>query len=483
MTRAIASRSAALRRAATQTACTLVVGAVAAGCVSAHAGYQDVRQLTSARLGAELSRDVDNRTASDSSLSSEVRKLLQNPLTAERAARVALLNSPALSAELQRVGVARADLLSATRLPNPHVGAALLYGHGEQPEVEVDAMLNLTSLLFLPSRRGAAVTALDAAAMEVAAAAIDVAYDARRQFYDYQAALARLDLTETVLQAYRAAADMAERMYEAGNITELRLESERALYEEARIRHTRAEAAALAAREPLNARLGLWGEAGTQWSAFSRLPDPLAVEGLLASLESASIQQSLPLQAAQRRAEAAATRANLARAGGWLPELNAGVAAERAEDTWAWGPAAEVSVPLFYQGQGESAAALSEMYQWQATAEQLAMQVRARARQTALQLQATTRMVEHYRSTILPLRERVLEQAQLQFNAMSLGVFELLQAKRDQVAAAETYLDLLQDYWRLRSDAEQLRAGGLPAEGAIPNPRTAGPTSSAGDAH
>ena len=467
-----------------------LIACIASACVSAGAGYDDVQALTSQRLGTELRRGASGSayTASgaagaDSKQSVEVSALLEGPLTAERAAKVALLNSPALTAELERVGVARAELASALRLPNPHVGGALLYGHGDSPEVEVDAMISLSALLFLPSRQGAASAALNAAAHEVTASAIDLAYDARREFYAYQAALARLELVETVLVAFGAAADMAERLFEAGNITQLRLASEQALYEEARIEHARAEAAVAAARETVNARLGLWGNAGTSWTAEARLPEAQAVGPLLANLEHYAVEQSLSIQVAQLRYQAAAKSANLARFTGWVPELSAGVAAERSEDGWAYGPAAELSIPLFYQGQGESAAALSQMRQQQARAQQAALQVRARARQVAVDLETTHKMLEHYRDVILPLREQVLEQAQLQYNAMSLGVFDLLRAKRDQVSAGETYVELMYEYWKLRSDLEQLRAGGLPQQSSTSVAAAPTGATSAADAH
>jgi hypothetical protein len=38
----------------------------------------------------------------------------------------------------------------------------------------------------------------------------------------------------------------------------------------------------------------------------------------------------------------------------------------------------------------------------------------------------------------------------------------LLQAKRDQIRAAQSYVDILHEYWTLRSQAEQLGAGRLP---------------------
>jgi hypothetical protein len=71
------------------------------------------------------------------------------------------------------------------------------------------------------------------------------------------------------------------------------------------------------------------------------------------------------------------------------------------------------------------------------------------------------------RETLLPLGHKVVSQTLLEYNAMSAGLFQLLQAKRDQIAAAESYVALVHDYWILRSDVEQLLAGRLTESSAV----------------
>jgi cobalt-zinc-cadmium efflux system outer membrane protein len=66
-----------------------------------------------------------------------------------------------------------------------------------------------------------------------------------------------------------------------------------------------------------------------------------------------------------------------------------------------------------------------------------------------------------YREVQLPLREQIVNETQLNFNAMSTGVFQLLQAKRDQIEAGRAYVETLRDYWIARSEADQLLAGRL----------------------
>ncbi|MEO8180495.1 MAG: hypothetical protein ABI895_16785 [Deltaproteobacteria bacterium] len=55
-----------------------------------------------------------------------------------------------------------------------------------------------------------------------------------------------------------------------------------------------------------------------------------------------------------------------------------------------------------------------------------------------------------------------MNDTQLEYNAMSAGVLQLLQARRDQIATARAYVELLRDYWVLRAEAAQLVAGRLP---------------------
>jgi len=63
------------------------------------------------------------------------------------------------------------------------------------------------------------------------------------------------------------------------------------------------------------------------------------------------------------------------------------------------------------------------------------------------------------RTVLLPLRERVVQHAQLRYNAMLLGVFQLLVARREQIDAYRDYLDSVRDYWIARADLERAAAG------------------------
>ena len=78
-------------------------------------------------------------------------------------------------------------------------------------------------------------------------------------------------------------------------------------------------------------------------------------------------------------------------------------------------------------------------------------------------------------SAVLPLRHQIVRETQLQYNAMRAGVFQLLQAKRDEIDAGREYVESLRDYWVARADLERAVGGRLPATVASTRPATPGP--------
>jgi cobalt-zinc-cadmium efflux system outer membrane protein len=76
---------------------------------------------------------------------------------------------------------------------------------------------------------------------------------------------------------------------------------------------------------------------------------------------------------------------------------------------------------------------------------------------------------------MLPLHERIVNESQLQYNAMQLGPIQLLRAKEQQIETAVAYIEALRDYWLARGDAGQLLSGRLPRLNGMPAAQTGGP--------
>jgi cobalt-zinc-cadmium efflux system outer membrane protein len=449
----------------------------AVSCVPQNAGYEDVQNVVS-RTGHEVRwRHVDPTGA----LANPARALLAAPLTADSAVKLALLNNAELQALFEELGMARGDLIRALRLPNPTAEGGLQYEDGGAPDVELTLSQDVSELILLPMRNRAAQAGFAAVKLDVAGRAMDFILEVRKAFYGYVADQQILELRKTVLDALRASASAAEAIHRAGNMTDLDLSSQQVLYEEARVSFSSAETAIATSRERLNALLGLWGK-DTTWRVDERLLDPEEVRA--EGLEGPAVARSVELATIRQRFTAAAKNADLARARGWLPELKAGVAFEREGGEWSTGPMAELELPLFYQGQGEVARAEAEMRREKHLYTVMTVRLRAALRAARVRSDTARERALYLKHTLLPMRNRILDETQLQFNAMNTSVFQLLIARRDQVEAGRSYVEALREYWLANADLEQILAGRVP-EGAMAalSVTAAAPASSAAGGH
>jgi cobalt-zinc-cadmium efflux system outer membrane protein len=295
---------------------------------------------------------------------------------------------------------------------------------------------------------------------------MDFILDVRKAFYGYVADQQILELRKTVLDALQASAAAAEAIHGAGNMTDLDLSSQQVLYQEARVSYSSAETALATSRERLNQLLGVWGK-DTSWTVADRLPEPEEVSE--DALEGPAVARSVELATIRQRLTAATRKADLARVRGWLPELKAGVAFEREEGEWSTGPIAEIEVPLFYQGQGDVARAEAEMRRQERLYDGMGVRIRAALRAVQVRASTARERALYLKNTLLPMRDRILNETQLQFNAMNTSVFQLLIARRDQIEAGRSYVESLREYWLANADLEQLLAGRMP-EGATTAP-------------
>ena len=145
-----------------------------------------------------------------------------------------------------------------------------------------------------------AAARFEEAKLQVTGAVLDFAATVRAAFYRHQADEQMLELLQTVVQALAVAFEVAQRLHDAGNITDLDLARERALLEEAKLQLRAAEIAVRQSREHLNTLMGLWGQQ-TAWRIDRRLPDLPAQPMPFAELERRALHQSLDLASARQR--------------------------------------------------------------------------------------------------------------------------------------------------------------------------------------
>jgi len=450
-------------------AAVLVLGGCAT--VTRQEAFEGVR----ADVGERSDKVVHWRqgTSEDEAVDERVRTLLASELTADAAAQIALLNNPRLQAKYEDLGLAQASLVQAGLLSNPVFDTTLLYQGGSSSPELIDAgiSINFLNVLMVPMRKQLAQAEFENAKLRMTAAVMDLEAQVQVAYYRLQADQQRLEMLDEVVQNMRTGHDFARRLHRAGNITDLQFDAERAAYESAKVEVAAAQSAVVADRERLNVLMGLWGSQ-TQWTVAPRLPELPAEAADVAAVERRAVERSLDLQISRGNIERAARALGITDSTRIISDLELGIAGEREDGKWKTGPSIGVNLPLFDLGQGRHAAAQALMRRSQQEYLATAIEVRSSARRAAYAVESARQRAVYLRDVVVPLRTKVVSETQLHYNAMQLGLPQLLFVQQQQIDAGRRYIDALGEYWLARSGLDQILngrmvdAGGMMAAGA-----------------
>lgn len=430
--------------------------------VPKEAGFPDVSRAVEERSGHRI--HWNQGTEEDARVARQIKALLAQELTVERAVQIALFNNRSLQATYEGLGVAQADVVQAGMLPNPSVGASLLFPvNGSFPHLGIGGEGDFLAILLIPAKTRLAEAEFERAKLEVGDAVLSLAAEVREAFYTLQAGGQALAVQRIIAEGAQAALELTDRQHTAQNISELDLANERAAYEAVKLDLARMEAEGLAARERLTRLLGLWGP-DTQIRVAPKLPELPAAEVPLENLEKTAILRRLDIGAARRDVEAAALALELAESGRWVPGVELGAEAEREPgEFWRVGPSVGVEVPLFDQGQATVARLEAQRRASEHRLAALAIDVRSEVRSARDRVLFSRSVAEHHQKVVIPLRERIVALSQEHYDAMLIGVYQLLVAKREEANAYRDAIEALRDYWIARSDLERAVGGRLHA--------------------
>ena len=409
--------------------------------------------------GAELAT-IDARTA----------ELLARPLDAPAAVALAVLRHPRMRELHAELGIAQADVVEASRLPNPSFAFSTLDPRdGGSSLITRSYGLDVAALLLLPSRQRLAEGELAQVQLWIAAQVIEVAAQAERAWYEQASASQVAALRRAVAEAAEVSAGFAQRLHDAGNLGALELALEQAAAQQAGLDVARAEVAVIEARGALADATGL--RASGNWTVLDRLPSPpehaLATEGLVES----ALDRRLDLASARAELAWRTDAASMASRFRWLGDFELGYERENETDgARLRGPTAAVTIPLFDQGQAEVARARFSAEKTQARLDAMDAGIRNEVVAAAERLESRRAVALRYRDALLPLREAVVARTQEQVNFMFKGAFELILSRREQYDAYQAYLEAVRDYWLARIALRLATGGPLPGDEQPPAP-------------
>ncbi|MEZ4298771.1 MAG: TolC family protein [Polyangiaceae bacterium] len=451
------------------------------GCVSSSLG-SDARDVSSLLTSRTPAAALAALAAADRRTEETVVKPPDRPLTADDAVRLALANNRDVWAALHELGIARGQAQQAGLLPNPEVEIGVRVPEDDQPlQADLGLELKISEMILVPQKQGVAEAELSAEKLRVAGEVLDLAYRARVAFHMVQAKKQRLDLVTRLLESFQASHVAAEELSRAGNIPDIDLATRKAAVESARIAAAEAELALLDAREAMNAALGLAGE-DTRWTAVDLGDIPEDAAPAVASAEKRALTSSLELARIARQTEAAARKAGLARTAGILPHIEGGLHGEHDGFAWELGAHVTLGLPVFDRGQGREAAARAEVMSLRERYIAMAVGLRAGVRTALNRVESAAARARHYKAAVIPAQKKALAETILQYNAMQVGVFRVLEAEREVTGAALGYTDTLLEYHLARAALEQILAGRHSAVLPMSMTSSAMPKSSAGSA-
>ena len=390
-----------------------------------------------------------------------VQKHLAQPLTADDAIQIALLNNRGLQATYAEVGIAEADLVQASRLRNPVFGYANLRGGGGAVEIDRSLGFDFLQFLTIPLAKRIESRRFEQIKLLVANEALRVAAETRKAYFQAVAARESVGYAEQVKTAGEASAQLAERMARAGNFSKLDQAREQVFYADAAAQFARAHQMAISEREKLTRLMGLWGE-DVRFQLPERLPALPATRPELQDLEAFAMAQRLDIQAMRRQSEGLASSLGLTKATRLINVLELGPAQIRSpHEPVTNGYQISIEVPLFDWGGARIARAEAIYMQSVNRLAETAVNARSEVRANYSDYIGTYDLAKHYRDEIVPLRKKISDELLLRYNGMLTSVFELLADSREQVTSVNASIDALKTFWLAETELQMALGGRL----------------------
>jgi outer membrane protein TolC len=430
------------------------------GCasLSPDGGFGAVEKAAAERLGSSVQLAWARQPQEQERIAQRVAELLARPLGMNDAVQVALLNNRGLQAAYAELGITEAEVVQAGRLPNPGFSFGRMT-KGDEIELERGIHVNLARLIAMPLVQRVEARRLEQVRTTVAMQVLSLAADTRKAWVQAVAAEESVRYSRQVMQAAEASAELARRMAQVGNFNKLQQAREQGFYADAALNLARAEQQRRATRERLTRLMGLWGEQ-TAFRLPERLPDLPAQPRELPAIERTALAQRLDVAAARAGVEATARNLGLTRTTRFVNVLELGLVRNSSNEAptqkgWEIG----FELPLFDWGGARVARAESVYMQALHRAAETAINARSEVREAYGAYRSAWDIAKHQREEIVPLKQRISEENLLRYNAMLIGVFELLADARSQIASVNGAIDALRDYWIAQADLDMAMVG------------------------
>ena len=415
--------------------------------------------------GGGLNKDVVRiNSAEDASLArSEVSRLLHAPLSADAAVQIALLNNAALQAAYNRLGIAEAVAVQSSRPPLPifsfdDVSTSI------ELDIERKVVASVLSLATWPTRSKIAGVRIEQAELRAAEDTLRLAADTRKAYISAVAAREILAALTVAKASADASAMLTGKLAETGAVNTLNHARAQVFATELDAQVTAARQQAAATEEQLTRLMGLWVSELANVLP-SALPPLRGKSPSLAAVQQEAMDRRVDLAVGRLEVDALARSYGLTRSTRFINVLEASAISKTQKDTGA--PSAdgggfdiEFEVPIYDLGRAKTREAEQRYLEAMNALAAMAVNARSEARQAYGAYASTRAIALKFEREVLPLRKTISEQTELQYNAMQVDAFVLLQTARESDAAKVASIEAKRNFWLAATDLSSAVLGG-----------------------
>jgi outer membrane protein TolC len=415
--------------------------------------------------GQGLNKDVVRVSSPTDAAYAQTRvaRLLKAPLSADAAVQIALLNNAELQAAYNRLGVAEAVAVQASRPPLPSFTYDWVKTSIEL-DIERQVVASVLQLATWPARSKIAGVRFDQAELRAAEETLRVAAETRKAYYSAVGARQILAALNSAKANAESSAELAGKLTETGAINKLDQARRQVFASEIQAQVTAAKLKATVAEERLTRLMGLWGP-NVAALLPSTLPPLPSGSRSLASVEQEAMDKRVDLEIGRLEVEALARSYGLTRSMRFLNVLNASGISKTQKDKGE--PSADgggfdiaFEVPIYDFGRASMREAEQRYVEALNALRAMAVNARSEAREAYGAYASTRAIVVQYDREVLPLRKTISEETELQYNAMQVDAFALLQAARDNAASKVASIEAKRNFWLAYTDLSVAVLGG-----------------------
>lgn len=393
----------------------------------------------------------------------EVARLLHAPLSADAAVQIALLNNPGLQGAYNRLGVAEAVMVQASRPPLPSFAFDWVKTSIEL-DIERQIVASVLSLATWPARSKLAGIRFAKAELVAAEETLRLAAETRRA---YIRAVAAKQIAATLGEAKasaEASAELADKLLQTGAMNKLDHARRQVFATEMDAQLSAARLQSASSQERLTRLMGLWGTDldGLLPNALPKLP---RTPRSLAGIEQHAMDRRVDLEVARLEVESLARSFGLTRKTRLVNVLDAGGVSKTQREEGegsadGGGFTIAFEVPLYDFGRARVREAEQRYFEAVNRLGQKAVNARSEAREVFGAYKASYRIAVQYANEVLPLRETISAETELQFNAMQVDAFVLLEAARAKAQANVASIEAKRNFWLASADLGAAVLGG-----------------------